>query len=182
MEVQPRPRILALDISTHMGWAVWKPMQFGGCVNDYGVVFHPGEKGMKANDCKRWFRYQKYAQSLREIMSTHGVTQVYVEGYGYGNPYTLGPLIELGTILREVVFERVIGWTEVPPTSLKKFLTGSGNAKKELMMLTVFKKFAISCSDNNEADAIALAYYGACEQGLLPGYALKKGTMAVSST
>lgn len=48
----------------------------------------------------------------------------------------------------------------VAPSALKKFVTGKGNAKKELMMLEVFKRFGIDTSDNNIADAVGLMHIG----------------------
>jgi len=49
----------------------------------------------------------------------------------------------------------------VPATTLKKFTTGKGNIKKDMMLLEVYKKWGISCVTSDEADAIALANFGA---------------------
>jgi crossover junction endodeoxyribonuclease RuvC len=48
----------------------------------------------------------------------------------------------------------------VAPQSLKKFATGHGNAKKEEIMLEVYKRWAVSFSSNDLADAYALAVIG----------------------
>lgn len=45
----------------------------------------------------------------------------------------------------------------IPPTALKKWICGVGTAKKELMLLKVFKKFGVEFSDNNICDAFCLA-------------------------
>lgn len=50
----------------------------------------------------------------------------------------------------------------VPPNTLKKFITGSGKCKKNLMLLKVYKKFGVEFSDDNLCDAYALAKY--CEK------------------
>ena len=42
-------------------------------------------------------------------------------------------------------------------TSLKKFLTGKGNAEKNLILMNVYKKYGVECSNDNEADAINIA-------------------------
>jgi Holliday junction resolvasome RuvABC endonuclease subunit len=47
----------------------------------------------------------------------------------------------------------------IPPTVVKKFVSGSGAAKKELMLLNVYKKWGVSFEDNNLADAYSLARY-----------------------
>ena len=45
------------------------------------------------------------------------------------------------------------------PGTIKKFVTGKGNAKKELILKEVFRKFGFDTSDNNIADAFAIAKY-----------------------
>ena len=45
----------------------------------------------------------------------------------------------------------------VPPTTLKKFATGRGNAKKAEILLSVYKKWGREILDDNEADAYVLA-------------------------
>lgn len=47
--------------------------------------------------------------------------------------------------------------TIVPPTSLKKFVTGKGNAKKDSILLSVYKKWGIEFKDDNMADAYGLS-------------------------
>lgn len=89
--------------------------------------------------------------------SPHGCV---VEGYGYANPHTLATLVEVGTLVRVALLESKIPWLEVPPTSLKKFTTGKGNAKKELMMLEVFKRWGFEAKTNDQADAFALGQFG----------------------
>ena len=46
---------------------------------------------------------------------------------------------------------------QVPPTSLKKFVTGRGNAKKQEMLLEVYKRWGVELRDDNAADAFGLA-------------------------
>ena len=45
----------------------------------------------------------------------------------------------------------------VPPMTLKKFASGKGNAKKQEMLLQIFKRWGIEFNDDNAADAYALA-------------------------
>lgn len=46
---------------------------------------------------------------------------------------------------------------KVPPSTLKKFVTGRGNAKKVEIVLSVYKHFGKEIRDDNEADAYVLA-------------------------
>lgn len=45
----------------------------------------------------------------------------------------------------------------IAPKTLKKFVTGNGNSKKELMLLEVYKHWGVSFKDHNLADAYGLA-------------------------
>jgi len=71
--------------------------------------------------------------------------------------FTLGKLhglVEMALVKKRIDFKIV------PPSSLKKFITGKGNAKKELMLLKVYKKYNEEFDNNNLCDAFALAKYG----------------------
>lgn len=46
---------------------------------------------------------------------------------------------------------------QVPPTSLKKFVTGKGNAGKEEVVLGAYKHWGVEFTDNNACDAYCLA-------------------------
>jgi len=45
------------------------------------------------------------------------------------------------------------------PTVLKKFVTGKGQCKKELMLMKIYKKWKIEFDNSDLADAYALARY-----------------------
>lgn len=45
----------------------------------------------------------------------------------------------------------------VPPMTLKKYASGKGNAKKQEMLLQIFKRWGLEFNDDNAADAYALA-------------------------
>lgn len=84
-----------------------------------------------------------------------------VEGYAMGARNGREVLGEWGGQIR--LFAYRFGWNVlvVPPSSLKKYTTGKGNAEKETVMLEVFKRWAYSSTDNNDADAYALMRLGA---------------------
>ena len=46
---------------------------------------------------------------------------------------------------------------KVPPMTLKKYASGKGNAKKQEMLLQIYKRWGIEFNDDNAADAYALA-------------------------
>ena len=57
----------------------------------------------------------------------------------------------------------------VPPTSLKKFVTGAGNAEKSMMVREVFRRWGIEAKNDNEADAAGLLMCGLAVVDLYPG-------------
>lgn len=66
----------------------------------------------------------------------------------------------LAYLVRWHLYKRGISYLLVPPTTLKKFVTGKGNAEKSLMLLEVYKRFGVSAANDNEADAVGLLYIG----------------------
>ena len=46
---------------------------------------------------------------------------------------------------------------KVPPMTLKKYAAGKGNAKKQEMLLQIYKRWGIEFTDDNAADSYALA-------------------------
>jgi Holliday junction resolvasome RuvABC endonuclease subunit len=159
--------IAGLDVATHMGVAIWVK----GIIVHRAVIHFPPEagpvkgKGVKRNDPSRFTRYEKYGAAVEDLLTQWAVTDVYVEGYGYANANSLVTLVELGTTVRQVLYDSGLTWHEVAPGVLKKFLTGSGNSPKDKMLLEVYKRFGIECANDDEADAVALAFFGAAHKG-----------------
>lgn len=84
---------------------------------------------------------------------------VYIEGLSFmskGQGFT--QLAGLHYFLRTCLYQRSgdTKYEVIAPTSLKKFVF-KGNAKKELMLLKIFKRWGTEFEDNNLADAYALA-------------------------
>jgi Holliday junction resolvasome RuvABC endonuclease subunit len=46
---------------------------------------------------------------------------------------------------------------QVPPMTLKKFVSGKGTATKDMMLLNIYKRYGVELTDNNAADAYGLA-------------------------
>lgn len=87
---------------------------------------------------------------------------VVIEGLAYGvrNATALVQLSGLNYMIREYLYSRKIPFLIIAPTSVKKFITGSGIAKKDIMMLEVYKRYGVSMIDDNECDAYSLARIG----------------------
>ena len=76
------------------------------------------------------------------------------------NTSALIQLSALNYFIREKLYLDGIKFIVVPPTVLKKFISGKGNSPKELIILEIFKRYGVTFNDNNLADAYALARIG----------------------
>jgi hypothetical protein len=94
--------------------------------------------------------------------ATHNVQDSAMEGYAYGS--TMSHMLgELGGMVK---LECRSWWYDnkakypliVPPTTLKKYITGKGTGiQKNQILLHTFKKWGVEFSDDNAADSYALA-------------------------
>ncbi len=89
------------------------------------------------------------------------------KGQGYLN------LAELAGIIKYELFSYRYtpggGLTIVPPTTLKQFATGKGNADKSAMILQAYKEFSLEFTCNDECDAFWLAQVGRAMDGYWDG-------------
>jgi crossover junction endodeoxyribonuclease RuvC len=87
--------------------------------------------------------------------------RVLIEGYAFSRNMAFArALTEFGGIVRYHL--RKIGHApiEISPSSLKKFVTGKGNADKDQMVSGVQKTYGIEIPNHNMADSFGLAQIG----------------------
>lgn len=96
--------------------------------------------------------------------SNKGCTATAMEGYAYGSQVA-NMAGELGCVVKMALYRyygtqaaRAAFPLIVPPMSLKKYATGKGNAKKQEMLLAVYRKWGAEFSDDNMADSYVLAH------------------------
>jgi hypothetical protein len=98
--------------------------------------------------------------TIDTLVPRDAVAHVCMEGYAQGSKFGREIAGELGgevkSTLRRMFAVPVCYPTIVPPTKLKKFTTDNGAAKKDQMMLAVYRKWGYEAPDNDEADAYAL--------------------------
>jgi crossover junction endodeoxyribonuclease RuvC len=80
---------------------------------------------------------------------------VVLEDYSLNSPgrIALVRLGEIGGIVRTWLWENDVAFRLVPPTSIKKFATGNGNADKPLMISCAVQMGARASVNEDEADA-----------------------------
>jgi len=139
---------LGVDPSTKTGIAIVDSVK--GVLLRKEIKVPKGQKGLR--------RAVTISDVIVAVIREYKPDVIAIEGYGYGNAHTLATLVEVGTIIRLCLQVEADGYYEVPPTSLKKYVTGKGNCKKDLMLLEIYKRFGCETTNDNEADAIGLAY------------------------
>lgn len=89
-----------------------------------------------------------------------------MEGYAFGSQMA-NMAGELGGLVKLTLFNELDGFKGkypyiIPPTVLKKYVTGKGaGVQKNQMLLHVFKKWGVEFNDDNAADSFALAHLAA---------------------
>jgi Holliday junction resolvasome RuvABC endonuclease subunit len=104
-----------------------------------------------------------HAESLiYDFSSKFNVKAIAMEGYAYGSQMA-NMLGELGGAVKLALFQyfnkpECAYPLVVPPTSLKKYITGKGTGvKKNQVLLSVYKKWGVEFTDDNAADSYGLA-------------------------
>ena len=76
----------------------------------------------------------KYIETENEYNSALSIRkEVFIEGYAYGMTSNRAPIYENTAILKHRLWKNKLPFTMYPPTVIKKFATGKGNANKEQM-------------------------------------------------
>jgi Holliday junction resolvasome RuvABC endonuclease subunit len=97
--------------------------------------------------------------ALRDVFAAEpGILFAALEGYAYdvgaGRVFELG---EVGAVVKMALHDAAIPFIIVPPASLKQFVAGNGQAKKEQMREAVLKKWGQDIEQDDECDAFGLA-------------------------
>ena len=138
-------RTCGIDPATCTGMAVV------GDGEDRGTTVHlPDERGFD--------RLHLIANNVARILDIWSPDLVAVESYAYvRNVRAFATLVEVGTVIRTVLYDQRRPWVEVPPTVLKKWTSGKGNATKAQMAVAVHERWGFRSGSTDIADAYALA-------------------------
>lgn len=147
---KPAPaRLLALDLSLRAtGWARNTAGFNSGCFPELKKV-----NGIP--------RLQKIRDGILGLTESGGPDLVIIEGISFGSKGAMhAEICGLAYLVRVSLTEAGIPWTEVPPSTLKKFATGKGNADKADVLAAAIRRLNYQGSDHNEADALWLLQMG----------------------
>ena len=142
--------VAGLDIAAKTGMVVLD----GDVAIERHVLHEPAPKDRK----DRMLRWHNYAVAIAGVCAHADL--VVIEDYAVRFAKAAIPLIEQGAIIRHALWKQNKRVIEVTPSILKKFVTGSGKATKDQMVIAVETKWGFEATDDNEADAYGLARIG----------------------
>lgn len=151
---------IGLDPSlTSFGAAVVRFDSEGNSTHETTALTSVACKGLQ----QRFARFRSLLGDLFAWLPDLGDSHVVaIEGYSYASRgagvYDLG---EFGGMLRDYLLDECDLVIEVPPNSLKKFMTGSGTSGKAAMAVAAYKRYGVEFATPDETDAFGLAMFGA---------------------
>lgn len=117
------------------------------------------KKTLKFPKEKGFLRLHLIATGVANLIEELSPEMVVIEHYAFSS-LTLSTSVSIGAIIRYKLFLMSRNWLEVPPTVLKKWTTGKGNAKKPDMAVSVKARWDFESKSHDLIDAYALARLG----------------------
>lgn len=140
-------RYIGIDPSTKTG--LCEIDQNGNVINALEIT----------SDKKDIKRYMDIAEKVVHELDFD--SKVFIEGFSYQSKgKAVSTQYGIGYAIRYELEDEYIQYTEIAPTSLKKFATGKGNTKKEDMILPIYKRWGYENDSDNIRDAFILAQIG----------------------
>lgn len=102
-----------------------------------GVANDDRPSTLPATSKKKMERLSFRVRQVLDLLNEHEPRLVVLEGYAMGPTKNMAGARSnagLGEVVRLLCFERTIPFAEVPPKTLKKYATGSGDASKQLVI------------------------------------------------
>jgi Holliday junction resolvasome RuvABC endonuclease subunit len=114
---------------------------------------------------KRLVDISRWLVEKLELVEDRYVVDVAMEGSVLASHSAL-VLGELAAVVKIVFWSFFEDWDhqehlrvplQIPPMTLKKYAAGKGNAKKQEMLMQIYKRYGIEFNDDNAADSYGLA-------------------------
>lgn len=154
--MQAKKQILALDLGQNMGWALRRK---NGHIHSGTEIFKPDRfsgGGMVMLKFRNWLETLNQTSGVIEVMVFEEVRR----HLGTTAAHIYGGFLGQATAWAE---EHKIPYQGVPVGTIKRHITGKGNASKEEVIRSVVER-GYSPMNDNEADAIALLLYAVHEK------------------
>lgn len=156
-----KKRVLGLDLSlTGTGWVLFNQNESW----DSGLIDTDKMKGFDRLD-----HIKKTIWNVLDFDSNiidPSEILVVMEDFSFASKGSgLFQIAGLGYIVRYAMWLQEIQFLLVPPTVLKKFVTGKGTSDKSIMLKELFKRWGVDLNDDNVGDAYGLARIGSAIMG-----------------
>ncbi len=154
-------RVLALDLGTKTGWATnvggseYTPKEYTGIGEiKSGIQIFDGEiSGWRYLAFKQWLDRQIWRLKIDHIIYEETFSK---SAYSSRILHGFLAMLQFTYAQRYMDEDNRLTMEKVHPSTLKKFATGNGHAKKDLMISKYREKFGYLPADNDEADALFL--------------------------
>ena len=144
--------VLALDLSTHTGWAIGR---LGGNALEFGTMHLP-----KTGDDLGRFLFE-FEVWLRDLIQDRHPDKVFFEAPIMSQrTMTARKLMSLAGVTEKVCFELRVPYEEAVLSSVKLFFAGHGKAEKKHMIDAARRMHGWPVEDDNQADACGIWLYG----------------------
>lgn len=136
-------KILAIDPSTHCGWAVSRSL--------YGVwdLTHKRDESVG-------MRLIRFRSKMTEILNLENINLVVFERPGGIHKGAMIVQSEIQGQIKTICEDFKIEYRAYSSGEIKKYATGKGNAGKPMMIKAAQEKLGYEGNDDNEADALWL--------------------------
>jgi crossover junction endodeoxyribonuclease RuvC len=157
---------LGVDPAVNTGLVLLGAEERGHVLKHFDMLAFPKLKGFA--------RLKAMRDAFGAFLDERKPDLVVIEGYAYGNKFSLVTAVEIGTVYRLECLTRRIPTFTFSPTSLKKFVLGSGTGKKNQMLMAVFKQWGFEAPTDDIADAYGLAFAGLVNKGAVKSTASQR--------
>lgn len=147
--------VMGIDPSTKTGLVVIGDSKDGNVAESGRLVTFPKQKS--------WQRLLSIESDVYRSLVLWQPDRVVIEHYSMGLSSVIIQLTEIGSVIRRLLYLLHIPFYEVPPSTLKLWTTGKGNADKPLMGTKVLERWGYKSPSNDIVDGYALARMGHLE-------------------
>lgn len=144
-------------------------------LNGTGLCVLDGEGNIALSTCIKnkaklsgFDRIIAVREKVISIIKEYQPTLIAIEGYSMGQKAGVHfDTVELSGQIKVWLYQTGYKFCLVPPTTLKKFITGKGNSKKNVMLMEILSRWGIKFLSDDEGDAYGLSVVAAYEDYFL---------------
>ena len=149
---------LCLDVSLNStGYAV---ISDDKALLDYGFIDYGKSLTEKAKELAYHEKTNFQLDKIKVLLREYSISEVFLERFSFGsfgNSSAVSVLAEVTGAIKLFLYNQSIPYHAISPQTVKKFVTGSGRAKKEEVYASILESYpSISGCRYDVTDAIAV--------------------------